>query len=866
MRYLTFSEHVGQTYDIALLVPRLSQTDIDRYYVSAHLEDHREKVVAYDLYKTGKRTPVKVIKEYLEELLPTLEDLGTKYLAVCDAEYFKVLTKSTKVEPKQGYVLDCVLGDFKVVYCPNHAAIFYNPDSVKEKIEQGLTALTDYIEGTYTNPGNGIIKYAAYPKTTAEIKEWLERLLEMDVDLTADIEAFGLKHYDAGLGTITFCWNEGEGIAFPIDLVNIEGATQAPYTKQVKNDKVRALLKDFICKFKKKLIWHNISYDVYILIYQLFMKDLLDTEGLLFGEMMMLNNWDCTQLITYLATNSCAGNKLGLKHQAQEFAGNYAVEEIEDITQIPMDRLLEYNLVDGLSTWYVHNKHYPTLVADNQSDIYEGLFKDAIKDIIQMQLTGMPLDIDEVKRLHKEMQHEADTALNKMRTNSLVQEFEYEMNVEWVAQRNAKLKTKVEVMENANEQFNPNSNLQLQRILYDSQFMGLPVIDTTDTKAPATGGDTLKKLLNHTQDKKEIDLIKALMDFKSVDKILSSFLPAFLKAPMAPDGYHYLFGNFKLGGTVSGRLSSNNPNMQNIPAGSKYSKAIKRCFKAPPGYLFVGLDFASLEDRISALTTKDPMKLKVYTDGYDGHCLRAYAYFGSAMPDIDPNSVASINSIATRYKAERQDSKAPTFALTYQGTYITLMNNCGFSKEKALMVELKYHDLYKVSDQWVEDRLQKATETGFVTCAFGLRVRTPLLKQVILGNQKTPFEAAAEGRTAGNALGQSWCLLNSRAASEFMGKVRKSEYRLIIRPCSHIHDAQYYLIPDDINVILYMNKHLVEAVKWQDHPEIEHPDVKLGGELSIFYPDWSSELVIPNDATKEEIIQLAEEHIKPKDK
>ena len=89
------------------------------------------------------------------------------------------------------------------------------------------------------------------------------------------------------------------------------------------------------------------------------------------------------------------------------------------------------------------------------------------------------------------------------------------------------------------------------------------------------------------------------------------------------------------------------------------------------------------------------------TDGYDGHSLRAFAYFGDSMPDIDSSSVESINSIQAVYKDFRQDSKAPTFALTYQGTYITLMTNCGFSLDKAKMVEAKYHDLYKVSDDWV---------------------------------------------------------------------------------------------------------------------------------------------------------------------
>lgn len=223
-------------------------------------------------------------------------------------------------------------------------------------------------------------------------------------------------------------------------------------------------------------------------------------------------------------------------------------------------------------------------------------------------------------------------------------------------------------------------------------------------------------------------------------------------------------------------------------------------------------------------------------------------------------NVQMINAIQWLYKALRQDSKPPTFALTYQGTFKTLMTNCGFDKELAKEVEKRYHELYAVSDAWVQDKLNQASQLGYVVVAFGMRVRTPLLKQVVRGTSKTPYEAEAEGRTAGNALGQSWCLLNSRAGSEFMGKVRQSKHRLQIKPCAQIHDAQYFLVRDDMETILYANKHLVKAVEWQDHPDIRDDQVKLGGEFSIFWPDWSKEIIIPNGATEEDVFSIVEKH------
>ena len=190
------------------------------------------------------------------------------------------------------------------------------------------------------------------------------------------------------------------------------------------------------------------------------------------------------------------------------------------------------------------------------------------------------------------------------------------------------------------------------------------------------------------------------------------------------------------------------------------------------------------------------------------------------------------------------------------------MKNCGFSMEEALKIEASYQALYKVSIDWVAAKLDQACVDGYVTAAFGLRVRTPLLAQVIRGTSKTPHEAEAEGRSAGNALGQSWCLLNSRAWAEFMGKVRDSEFRLDIRPCAQIHDAGYAMVRDDVRTLAYVNEHLVKAVQWQDHPDIWHDEVKIGGGLSIFWPTWDQEIHIPNGATEDEILEIVAKAIK----
>ena len=223
--------------------------------------------------------------------------------------------------------------------------------------------------------------------------------------------------------------------------------------------------------------------------------------------------------------------------------------------------------------------------------------------------------------------------------------------------------------------------------------------------------------------------------------------------------------------------------------------------------------------------------------------------------------VEIINSIKHSHKDLRQLSKGPTFCLTYNGTYKALMEIFGFSKEEALSIESKYHELYKESDEWVQKTMNQAAIDGFVTVAFGLRVRTPIMKQCVLGLRATPAEAEAEKRTAANACCQSYGLLNTRAGIEFNNEVRNSPFKFDIRPVAHIHDAQYFLVRDNEETILWANEHLVKAVEWQEDPAIYHPQVKLGGEFSIFWPNWSSELSLPNKLNKIELTNLSKEFV-----
>jgi len=833
-------------------------------------------VIAFTLdYNEAGKAPAGHIKDYLSKLLPGLDSLGTKLLYVSDSAYFKVLAGVSKAEGHLGYVMPCKIAGFEhmqVVLGINYQALIYNP-VLQEKLDLTLKALSGTHQGNYQSLGQGIIHSAQYPQSLQEIAAALQSLHRYP-RLTCDIETFSLNFWEAGIGTMAFAWDQHNGLAFTCDYVPIirEDGSMDPDTPEEGaanhygffrvSHEVRALLKEFFSTYQGELVFHNASFDVKVIVYTLWMKDLLDTKGLLDGLHIMTRKWHDSKIVTYLATNSTAGNVLGLKPNAHEFAGNWAKDDIKDIRRIPPKELLQYNLVDTLATHYVLNKHWPTMVADRQLDLYQTLMMPSQKLIVQMELTGMPMSRRKIAEVKAKLQGIQKTHLDQI-TNSkliatmnlLLRQSEWEKDFE---DRRKKAKNPGKILPKKIEAFddttlNPNSGPQLQRLLYE--LMGLPVIDKTDTGQPATGADTIEKLINHTTEPAYKELLKALIEYGKVTKVLSTFIPAF-EGAISKDGSDtvWLHGNFNLGGTVSGRLSSSEPNLQNIPAGSIYGKLIKSCFLGPKGWLFCGADFNSLEDYISALTTKDPNKLNVYIKGFDGHCLRAAYYFREQVPHIDLDEPKSVNTIKKTYPELRQESKAPTFLLTYGGTYHGMMSNLGWDEERSKRIEANYHELYKVSDQYVQDRLKQANKDGFVEVAFGLRVRTPLIKQVVWQGARMPFEAAAEGRTAGNAMGQSYGLLNNRAAVAFWEKVWDSPYRYDILPSALIHDAIYPVIRDDQEIVTWTNKQLIDCMRWQELPEIQHPTVKLGAALDVFWPDWAHPITLPNDATQEEIL------------
>ena len=865
LRHLIFGDS-STPKKIALLIPNkdFKAALLTQYYIKPleNLGINSNSIIAFNLNfaANGKAPVATIITPWLEQLKSVVDHLQIHTLLCCDATYFKKLTKVTRSELQHGYATSTIWKNVTAFIAPNFRQIFYKPEAA-EKITFCLESFAKHIHGLPSIFSSNILQEINYPNTPQEIQKELDRLKEIPI-LTCDIETYSLQLAKAGILSIAFGESKHKGSAF---FVNVN---------------TRQDLRNFFETYTGKLIYHNGTFDTKVLIWNLFMQHPSDFTGMLHGLDIMFRDYEDTKTLAYLALNSTSGNSLKLKELAFEFTGNYAVENIKDITkELPAD-ILKYNLTDAAATWYLYDK-FRNQVRIEQEKVYTELFLPSLKVITQMELVGMPINLGQVLNVEHDLDDIARTHIKIIQQHPIITEVTWLLRDREADKANLKLK---KLRKTRNDflsfEFNPGSSTQLIFLLHN--YLKLDIINTTDNNNPSTDGNTLQSHIEHLKQKipinqSSIELLTSISELTAVSKILNTFIPAFKNNSIVKEGWNYLHGNFNLGGTKSGRLSSSDPNLMNIPStGTQYAEAIKTCFQAPPtsllnpnGWLSVGADYKSLEDMISALLTKDPNKLAVYTDGYDGHCLRAYSYFPDRMLDIGQEllkeeeileRVKIINSIVNRYPDLRQLAKGPTFALTYMGTWKTLVKNFGLTINEAKQIEINYHELYQIADAWVMEQLKKAQKTGYVELAFGLKLRTPILPQVILENSATlPPEAHKEMKTAGNALGQSYGLLNSHSANLFMDRVWKSPYRELVLPTAHIHDAQYYLIKNSLSCLKWVNDNLIECMEWNELAPIQHPTVKLGAALEVYYPNWASGIKLPNKAT----IQQLQTALKP---
>ena len=578
--------------------------------IKEHLDYYyKDNYVAIGIPVDAKGKDRKELMDEIQELYPPF-----KVVICANTDMFKTITKIHH-KGKDGIACDSPLG--KTFIVPNWRAIIYDSNQetrlkfIMERVDEFLNT------GMSSILGSNVLQNIKYYLEGDDYSNGFKELYNHDA-LTVDIETTSLHHYNGVILSIAFSWNIHDGIAMQVS----------------DNPKIKELLKEFFLNYKGKKIFHNASFDTMFLIYHCFMKNLEDWNGMLEGLHCIFNNLEDTKIIAYLALNTCTTTSLSLKDLSHEYTGDYAQSDIDDCSKIPMERLLPYNVTDTCATWYVYDKYKPRMIQDQQEEIYNTLLLPSLKTLVETQLVGFRLNPKKVEDLAANLYTDQYMLQDKLKKNKLISTFEEQLKKELVFEYNNEHKKKKKTVEDFNYWcFNFNSDLQVRKFLYN--YLQLPVIDLTKSKQPSTSTETLEKLLHHTQDNDIKEALNAFFELSKVTKIITAFLDNFTNAPEI-NNLKGLYGNFNLCGTKSGRLSSSNPNLQQLPStGSPYAKPVKKIFTAPKGYVFCGADQRSLEDHISALITKDPQKLLVYTDNYDGHCLRSFSYYKEQMPDIE---------------------------------------------------------------------------------------------------------------------------------------------------------------------------------------------------------------------------------------
>lgn len=476
------------------------------------------------LYYSGKKFNMKEAKNYLDGFLQDLKEEGYERLFICDSNYFKLLTKVAKTEHAYGKEFPCKYGnyDFTCILGLNYKALSYDP-SLIDKLKVSINTLNQ------ANKQELVIN-GTYPSSNDDVDNMLHILLSAEY-LTCDIETTGLHWFSDQLYSISFSTDTHSGVAF------------------LYSDEIKHILREFFDKYEGGLIFHNAQFDIKFLVFNLYMSNINDYTGLLTGIDRLTRKLDDTKLIAFCAINNTGRPSYGLKDLSFEFAGDYALDEIKDVTKAPVEKLLKYNVTDTCATWYVYNKYWPIVIQDNQENVYRNILMPAVKVLIQTEMTGVPINQDKVKELKELLVKDQENALNILRNNPDVQAAEKLLAQQELDKVNAKLKKTQKTLEDIDFHFNFGSNPQKAFLLFE--HLGIEPVDFTDSGEPAVGKTTLAKLKNQG---KYLEILDALIALQECEKILSSFVP---EMENATNGR--LYGNFNLGGTVSGRLSSSNP-------------------------------------------------------------------------------------------------------------------------------------------------------------------------------------------------------------------------------------------------------------------------------------------------------------------
>ena len=279
----------------------------------------------------------------------------------------------------------------------------------------------------------------------------------------------------------------------------------------------------------------------------------------------------------------------------------------------------------------------------------------------------------------------------------------------------------------AGKPFNLNSPKQLQTILYED--LQLPIRHKTPTGQPSTAESVLQELSF------DYELPKVILEYRSLSKLVSTYIDALPKRVNPATGRVHTSYNQAV--TATGRLSSSEPNLQNIPIRSEEGRLIRKAFIAPPNHLLLTADYSQIELRIMAHLSQDPQLIAAFSAGLDIHVATAAEVSGVAINEVTADM--------------RRQAKAVNFGLIYGMSAFGLAKQLNIDRKEAQRYIDRYFERYPGVLTYMENTRVLAREQGFVETIFGRRLDLPEIQARSIMQRKAAERAAINAPLQGSA-------------------------------------------------------------------------------------------------------------------
>jgi DNA polymerase-1 len=526
--------------------------------------------------------------------------------------------------------------------------------------------------------GAGNIDTSAYETVLddAALARWIERLQKAEL-YAFDTETTSLDYMQARIVGVSFAVSPGEAAYVPL-AHDYPGAPD-----QLDRDTVLARLKPLLEGSAQRKVGQHLKYDMNVLA-----NHGIALDGV--AHDTMLESYVLDSVATRHDMDSLSLKYLGHRPIAFEDIAGKGAKQIT-FNQVALEQAAPYAAEDADVTLRLHETLWPRIAAEPAlRRVYEEIEMPLLPVLSRMERTGAFVD----------------PAMLRTQSGELGKRL---MEIEQAA------------YDAAGQPFNLGSPKQLGEILFDK--LGIPVFKKTPTGAPSTAEEVLEELAL------DYPLPKLVLEHRSLAKLKSTYCD---KLPeMVDRDSGRVHTSYHQAVAATGRLSSSDPNLQNIPVRTDEGRRIRQAFRAPPGMRILACDYSQIELRIMAHLSGDAGLLDAFAHGMDIHRATAAEVFG-----VKPEQVSDL---------QRRNAKAINFGLIYGMSEFGLARQLGISRTEARDYIETYFERYPGVRRYMDDTRAQAREQGYVETLFGRRLYLP---EIRVANQQR--RQAAE-RTAINA-------------------------------------------------------------------------------------------------------------------